>query len=252
MPRFRILSPMGDAGLYLGCSFGTQLVPEELVSIKINRELIKNAGEFSHAFRMVLYMDYLISIFIHMVDIVWCTLSLSSPSLTSSEPIDFIIIIIQYVLSVHFLQQKHLALIRTDNLENDVTSTSNLYTFKQGKSEGFDSCDWPSNLTQIGLKSSTFQPVWPWKLMDDLEQGKSEGFDSCDRPSNLKLDSNRQFFRPCDHEIWWMTLQNNRAPLLCYFKLCAAFPTHWWIQTWVTVRKRSIRVKIDNFLSCVT
>ena len=27
------------------------------------------------------------------------------------------------------------------------------------------------------------------------EQGKSEGFDSCDWPSNLKLDSNHQFFR---------------------------------------------------------
>ena len=33
------------------------------------------------------------------------------------------------------------------------------------------------------------------------EQGKSEGFDSCDRRSNLKLDSNLQFFRPCDREI---------------------------------------------------
>ena len=54
-----------------------------------------------------------------------------------------------------------------------------------------------------------------------VQQGKSEGFDSCDWPSNLKLDSNRQFFRPCDLEIWWMTLENNRAPLLCYFKLCA-------------------------------
>ena len=32
---------------------------------------------------------------------------------------------------------------------------------KQGKSEGFDSCDRPSNLTQIGLNSSIFQPVWP-------------------------------------------------------------------------------------------
>ena len=30
---------------------------------------------------------------------------------------------------------------------------------QQGKSEGFDSCDWPSNLTQIGFKSSIFQPV---------------------------------------------------------------------------------------------
>ena len=95
---------------------------------------------------------------------------------------------------------------------------------------------------------------WPFPLVDQCkpEQGKSEGFDSCDRPSNLKLDSNRQFFSLCDREIWWMTLQNNRAPLLCYFKLCASFRTHWWIQTWVTVRKRSIRVKIDNFLSRVT
>ena len=38
---------------------------------------------------------------------------------------------------------------------------------KQGKSEGFDSYDRPSNLTQIGFKSSIFQPVWPWNLMDD-------------------------------------------------------------------------------------
>ena len=38
---------------------------------------------------------------------------------------------------------------------------------KQGKSEGFDSCDRPSNLTQIGFISSIFQPLWPWNLMDD-------------------------------------------------------------------------------------
>ena len=62
----------------------------------------------------------------------------------------------------------------------------------------------------------------------------------------------RRFLEPCDLEIWLMTLQNNRAPLLCYFKLCASFHTHWWIQIWVTVRKHSIRVKIDDFLSCVT
>ena len=37
----------------------------------------------------------------------------------------------------------------------------------------------------------------------------------------LKLDSNRRFFSPCDLEIWWMTQKNNRAPLLCYFKLFA-------------------------------
>ena len=131
------------------------------------------------------------------------------------------------------------------------------------------------------------------------KQGKSEGFDSCDRPSNLKLDSNRQFFRLCDREILWMTLKNNRT-LLYYvkhhfksigeFKLdlqsrnaqlgskfgdilsCvtlkfdgwpwktighlfyatssfvhAAFRSHWWIRTEVTVRKRPIWVKFDDF-----
>ena len=99
----------------------------------------------------------------------------------------------------------------------------------------------------IWVKFGDFSAVWPWNLTDDLEQGKSEGFDSCDRPSNLKLDSNRQFFCPCDREIWWMTLQNNRAPLLCYFKLCASFRSHWWIQTSITVRKRPIWVKFDDF-----
>ena len=88
-----------------------------------------------------------------------------------------------------------------------------------------------SGNAQFGSNSMIFRAVWPCNLMCELEQGKSEGFDSCDRPSNLKLDSNRQFFCPCDREIWWMTLQNNRAPLLCYFKLCASFCTHWWIQT---------------------
>ena len=40
---------------------------------------------------------------------------------------------------------------------------------EQGKSEEFDSCKWPSNLTQIGFKSLIFQSVWPWNLIDDLE-----------------------------------------------------------------------------------
>ena len=35
------------------------------------------------------------------------------------------------------------------------------------------------------------------------------------------LGQNRHFFVPCDLEIWRMPLKNNRAPLLCCFKLCA-------------------------------
>ena len=65
----------------------------------------------------------------------------------------------------------------------------------------------------------------------------------------VKIDD---LFYPCDLEIWHMTLKNKRAPRLCYFKLCAAFRSHWWIQTGVTVRKCLIRVNIDDFLSRVT
>ena len=46
-------------------------------------------------------------------------------------------------------------------------------------------------------------------------------------------------------------LEKNRAPFL-YIKLCAWFRSYRWIQTGVTVRKHSIRVKISNFLSRVT
>ena len=71
-------------------------------------------------------------------------------------------------------------------------------------------------------------------------------------PETLNSGRNWWYVIPCDLEIWWMTLENNRAPLLCYFNLFASFRTHWWIQTLVTVRKRSIRVKINDILSRVT
>ena len=71
-------------------------------------------------------------------------------------------------------------------------------------------------------------------------------------PETLNLGQNRQFFFPCDLEIWQMTSKNNRAPLLCCFKLCVSFHSHQWIQTGVTVRKRPILVKIDDFFSRVT
>ena len=59
-------------------------------------------------------------------------------------------------------------------------------------------------------------------------------------PETPNLGQNRWCFVPCNLEIWWMTLENNRASLLCCFKLCATFHSHRWIQTGVTVRKRPI------------
>ena len=113
-----------------------------------------------------------------------------------------------------------------------------------------------------------FCPMWPWNLMNDL--GKQQGTSSILRQafciiSKLSVNSNwsyssempnlgqnRWFFVPCDLEILWMTLKNNRAPLLCYFKFCASFHSHWWIQTGVTVWKCPIWIKIDDFFSRVT
>ena len=66
-------------------------------------------------------------------------------------------------------------------------------------------------------------------------------------PETLNFGQNRRFFVPCDIEIWPMTLKNNRAPILCCFKICASFHSYWLIQTWVTVRKRPNLVKIDVF-----
>ena len=63
----------------------------------------------------------------------------------------------------------------------------------------------------------------------------------------LKLDWNCQFFSLCDLEIWWMTSKNHKAPLLHYIKLCVSSQTPPWIQTGVTVPKRTIRVKIGDF-----
>ena len=71
-------------------------------------------------------------------------------------------------------------------------------------------------------------------------------------PETPNLGQIQLFLEPCDLEIWRMTLKNNKAPFLCYFKLCASFYSHWWIQTGVTVRKRPIWVKFDDFFSRVT
>ena len=71
-------------------------------------------------------------------------------------------------------------------------------------------------------------------------------------PETPNLGKIRRFSEPCDLEIWRMTLKDNRTPLLCYFKLYASFRRHRWIQARVTVRKRPIWVKIDDFFSRAT
>ena len=97
---------------------------------------------------------------------------------------------------------------------------------------------------------------WPWKTIGHLFYATSSFVQHFVAIGEFKLElqsgnaqsgSNSTNLEQCDLVIWRMTLQNNRAPLLCYFKLCASFRSHWWIQTGVTVRKRPIWVKFDEF-----
>ena len=105
-----------------------------------------------------------------------------------------------------------------------------------------------------------FCPIWPWHLTDDLE--KLEGTSPMllqalciiswpsvisswsFSPETPNLAQNRRFFVPCDLDIWQMTLENNRAPHLTYFKLCASLHSHRSIQTAVTLRKRQIQARV--------
>ena len=68
----------------------------------------------------------------------------------------------------------------------------------------------------------------------------------------LNSGLNWQYFVLCEFEIWWVTLESNRAPLLYYAKHCASFWIHWCSQTWVTVQKCTIWVKIGDLLFCMT
>ena len=71
-------------------------------------------------------------------------------------------------------------------------------------------------------------------------------------PETLNSGQNQRFLLPCVNLKYDMTLKNNKAPLLRYFKLCVSFRSHWSIQTGVTVQKCPIWVKISDFLSRVT
>ena len=100
--------------------------------------------------------------------------------------------------------------------------------------------------------------IWPWKTIGHLfyttssfvhhfiaiSEFKLELLTVRKRPIWVKFDN---LLEPCDLENWRMTLKSKRAPLQCYFKLCASFRSHWCIQTWVRVWKRPIWVKFDDF-----
>ena len=95
---------------------------------------------------------------------------------------------------------------------------------------------------------------WPWKTIGHLSYATSSFVHHFIAISVFKLELRVRkcpirvkighFLAPVTLKFSGWPWQNNRAPLLCYFKLCASFHSHKWIQTGVRVRKRSISVKI--------
>ena len=83
---------------------------------------------------------------------------------------------------------------------------------------------------------------WPWKTIGHLFYTTLSFVHHFKVISEFKLElqfGNAQFGSK--------SVIFNMTPLLCCFKLCAPFHSHWLIQTGVTVRKHPIWVKIDIF-----
>ena len=66
-----------------------------------------------------------------------------------------------------------------------------------------------------GIRLTNQKPGDHGNSAEHDSQGKSEGFDSCDRPGNLtQIGFKSSIFSLRDLGIWWMTSKNNKAPLL--------------------------------------
>ena len=112
----------------------------------------------------------------------------------------------------------------------------------------FDLWPWPFAWTLLWSLVITPENFMMIRWWEHSQKGVTDGqTDEKYSPETPNLGQIRQFLEPCDLENWPMTLKNNRAPLLCYFKLYASFRSHRLIQAGVTVRKRPIWVKIDDF-----
>ena len=96
------------------------------------------------------------------------------------------------------------------------------------RSHGLKNLRFESNLSEITRPVAAVKPLrFALFHQVSIDWSKSEGFDTATGlVILLKSDSNHRFFILYDLEIRWMTLKNNRAPLLGYVKLCALFQSH--------------------------
>ena len=103
----------------------------------------------------------------------------------------------------------------------------------------FDLWPWPfarTSLLSLVITPESFMMIWWW---EHGEKGVTDR--RTDGRTDRRTDGLNQSYSCL------VAAKNNRAPLLCYFKLFASFCSHWWIQTGVKVRKRPIWVKCYAF-----
>ena len=85
----------------------------------------------------------------------------------------------------------------------------------------FDLWPWPfawTSLLSLVISLENFMMIWWW---EHSQKGVT------DRQTDVPTDGKY-------HSLSCLVAaKNNRAPLLCHFKLCVAFRSHWWIQTGV-------------------
>ena len=99
--------------------------------------------------------------------------------------------------------------------------------------------------------------IWPWKTIGHLFYTTSSFVHHFIAIGEFKLElqsGNAQpgskstiFFSRVTLKFDGWPWKNNRAPPLSIIKLYESFHHHKWIKTGVTVRKRLIRVKFDDF-----
>ena len=109
------------------------------------------------------------------------------------------------------------------NLRDLIAATGLVILLKLDSNRRFFSlCDleiWWMTSKIIGhLFYTTSSFVYHFKAMGEFKLELQSG--------NAQFGSKSAIYFPCDFEIWQMTLTNNRAPLLCCFKLCASFHSH--------------------------
>ena len=133
--------------------------------------------------------------------------------------------------------------LKFDNILSRVTLKFGKWPWTS-KSEGFDSCDWPSNLTHIRFKSSIFQPLSYSPETPNLGQNRWFFLDV--RGVTIRLATIRYISRYTTHDMVHDTIQNQ----LIYYqwkilKHCGMCHQYCYIKTVILARNSEFKINKD-------